>query len=853
MSLPILLLVVAGLLAVVSLVQRLAARFTLPASILLSLLGIAVGGVSTFVIQSGTGGSIGEVARAFADVPVTSETFLFVFVPALIFQSALTVDVRRVMEDAAPILLLAVVAVLVATAFIGLALVPFATVPALACLLLASIVSTTDTVAVVSIFRDVGAPARLCRLVEGESLLNDAAAIITFTVLLGLLLGGSGMGPGRAVLAFLWTFTGGILVGYAFARLTVAVLPALQDLRLAQVTLTLALPYIAYIVADRGFEVSGVIATVTAGLVMSAIGQPRVAPSAWAFLLDLWEQLAYWASSLIFLLAALLVPRHLLLSADSNLHFVFDVHWYDALLLVVQLAAALAARAVILFGVFPLLTRFRMSRGVSNRFSVVILWGGLRGAVTLALALAITENTAISPEIRRFVAVQATGFTLFTLLVQGLTLRPLIQMLGLDKLSPFDEALRAQVLAISRSRVAEAVRRIGRQYGFGDALIGTVAESYATAAPSAPEAPAVTSPALAIASDAEQMRLALVALTQREREIVLEHFGARTISGQAVAEVLRDVDVLLDRVRTRGETEYLPGAHQIVGFSREFRFALWLHRRLHMEGPLVDRLADRFERLLIGRIVLDELPPYIDDPLAPLVHERIVPRLKRLLSDRQQMTGAALEAMRAQYPGYAALLEQRFLQRVGMRREDLEYRALFDEHVIGPELYNALQRDVQAARGSVHARPALDLGLETRELIARVPLFSGLGRDDLASVARLLQPRFAVPDERLIATGDPGDSMYFIASGIVEVQAASQRILLSRGDFFGEMALVLHQPRGADVVARSYCQLLVLDDDDFQPLLRSSRSIRESINQAAAERLRMNAGQQGAPAATEPT
>jgi monovalent cation:H+ antiporter, CPA1 family len=258
LSLPILLLLVAGLLTVISLVQRLAARLTLPASILFAIVGIV----------------IGTLARGVVDLPVSSGTFLYVFLPALLFQSSLTVDVKRLIDDAAPILLLAVVAVLVAAFVIGLALVPLAGVSLTACLLLGSMVATTDSVAVIAIFRDVGAPARLCRLVEGESLLNDAAAIVLFTVLLDLLLGGAGSSVGGATLSFLRTFLGGIAAGYLGAHVVVALLSWLQDLRLAQVTLTLALPYLVYIIGERGLGVSGVVAAVTAGLVMSAVGPP---------------------------------------------------------------------------------------------------------------------------------------------------------------------------------------------------------------------------------------------------------------------------------------------------------------------------------------------------------------------------------------------------------------------------------------------------------------------------------------------------------------------------------------------------------------------------------------------------
>ena len=126
----------------------------------------------------------------FADLPISSATYIYVFLPLLVFEAGLATDVRRMMEDAAPILLLAIVATLVATAMIGFALWPLAGVPLVACLLLGAVVSTTDPAAVIAIFRDVGAPARLTRLAEGEALLNDAAAIVLSAVLLGMIVTG---------------------------------------------------------------------------------------------------------------------------------------------------------------------------------------------------------------------------------------------------------------------------------------------------------------------------------------------------------------------------------------------------------------------------------------------------------------------------------------------------------------------------------------------------------------------------------------------------------------------------------------------------------------------------------------
>jgi len=200
------------------------------------------------------------------------------------------------------------------------------------------------------------------------------------------------------------------------------------------------------------------------------------------------------------------------------------------------------------------------------------------------------------------------------------------------------------------------------------------------------------------------------------------------------------------------------------------------------------------------------------------------------------MTTAALDALAAQYPAYAARLNERVLQRVAIRQEDLAYRTLFAARVIGPELYSALSRDVQAFRGAAEERPRFDLGLEARALLARVPLLAGLPERDLDALSRRLRPRLAVPGERIIERGDEGDAMYFIASGTVEIAAAHGEATLTAGAFFGEMALVLQVPRQADATAATYCQLLVLSRRDFEHLTAGNAALRAQIDRVAAER-----------------
>ena len=163
------LIVITALLVVVGLCQPLAAYLKLPLPVLLGVVGVALGGFPTLVAQLGWATRPDPFADIFVELPVSSETFIYVFLPLLVFEAGIVTDVRRTLDDAAPILLLAIVATLITTGVIGLALWPIAGIPLVVCLLLGATVATTDPAAVIAIFRDVGAPARLTRLVEGEA------------------------------------------------------------------------------------------------------------------------------------------------------------------------------------------------------------------------------------------------------------------------------------------------------------------------------------------------------------------------------------------------------------------------------------------------------------------------------------------------------------------------------------------------------------------------------------------------------------------------------------------------------------------------------------------------------------
>lgn len=816
-DIAVVVLVLASLLVVVSFVQPVAVRLRLPHSVLLAVVGVSIGFASHLLLTSAT---YGAAAQSITKLPVRSTTFLYVFLPVLLFQAALTIEVRRMMEDAAAVLLLAVVAVVVATGVIGFGLDLFTPVPLAACLLLGAIVATTDPAAVVAIFRDLGAPARLTRLVEGESLFNDAAAITLFTFLLGVLATGKTPSTEEAVVAFALSFGGGAVFGLVAGRLVVWLLPLLRDLPSAEVTLTLALPYLVF-VSCESVHISGVVAVVAAGLTISALARPRLSPGSWAHLQAVWDQIAYWAGSLVFILASLLVPQLLTHMRLSDLG-----------LLAMLIVLALTARAAVLFGLFPLLSAVRLTQSISRPFQLVITWGGLRGAVTLALALAVTEHHGLRSEVKHFVAVLATGFVLFTLLINGTTLRPLIRLLKLDRLSPMQQTIRRQVMALSLADVRDGLRAEGERYGLSEVVTSAVAAPYDARIVQAAE----ESRGFPL-SDRGRFTVGLIALADRERELMLEFADQGTVSPDVAEGLLRHAGRLADAARSGGRMDYSQVARKQCNYSRGFRLAFFLHRRLRLERPLARRLADRFEGLLVTRLVLAELRRFTGARLTLLFGERIAEVLDELLSHRADAVHKALDVLRLQYPDYAEALEKRFLRQSALRSELAHWRSLHKEGVIGEQLFETLRRETRAAARAAAIRPRLDLRLSFDDLIRRLDLFDGLDKRQRRVLRRMVKPCMVLPGTPIIRRGTKARSVYFISSGAVEVVAPRGRARLGRGDFFGEIALLKGGLRGADVAALTYCHLLTLDRSDFRKFLARFPELRERIEATARQRI----------------
>jgi monovalent cation:H+ antiporter, CPA1 family len=831
----------AGLLVLVSLMPPLARQLRLPLAVVLAMAGVALG-VGQVAITDRTAegmGAVGDLMMAIGQLDLSSAAFLYIFLPILLFEAALSVDVRRMMDELWPILFLAIVAVLACTFVAGGAMwLTWALYHGnatqsglLVCLMLAAIVATTDPAAVIGIFRDVGAPRRLTVLVEGESLFNDAAAIALFTLLLAMVTTGMRQqGTGIEIVLgaggdFVVKFLGGLLIGWLMGQAVGLLVSPLRDLPQSEITLTVAAAYLTFIIAEHYLHVSGVVAVVAAGLVLAAEGRTRISPESWEGLENVWAQLGFWANSLIFVLASMLVPPTLM-----------NATWGHGMLLLALIIGATLARALVVFGLIPVLTRLGAADRFDGRYKAVMLWGGLRGAVSLALALSVSENRQVPDEIQNLVAVVATGYVLFTLLIQGTTLRPLISWLGLNSLTPVEQSLRIRAVGLSLSDVRRDVEGIATAFRLdATPAIDPLLRRGALLAQEQQDLEARCGP---LSLD-ERVYIGLTTLARYEEQAYLRYFSDAIVARPTVQSLSALAARLQDGVKARGRIGYEAAGRAGMKLSRLLRLTLWLHRRYGWERPLARRLAERFSDLVVLRFCLRELENLTRERLTPVLGHEAAAVLMEVLASRHTATEAAIAALRLQYPAYVEDVQGRYIVRAAMRFEERTLRTLHDNAIINHEILVDLERDLRLRRRDAERPPTLDLGLDTHVLLTRVPFFAGLSAERLEKIERLLHPRLTVPEEFIVRRGERGDAVYFIASGAVAVNVPGldEPVRLGSGDVFGEMALIYDQPRNADVVSLGYCRLLTLDRRDFDRLYVNDEQLRAHINDVAARRL----------------
>lgn len=813
-----------GLLGLAVLMYPASHRLNIPYTVLLAVIGCLLGYIAKWGIDLPHLGILSDFLGSLNSFHLSSDAVLFIFLPVLVFEAALGIDSHRLIDDVGPILWLAVIGLLISAFIVGFALHWVSGVSLIVCLLLGAIVSATDPVAVMAIFKELQAPKRLSVLVEGESLFNDATAIVLFGILTAMLTGNSNVEFFSGIQSFFKVFLLGIFVGWVMGYIFCSVLSGMGKYPLVQITLTLSLAYFSFILAEHYLHISGVMAVVGSALVVGSFGHATLSPVTWEKLHETWDHFAFWANSVIFVLVGMVVPK-----------IMESISWNDWLLLALLSLAAFAARALILFGLLPLLERRPTAVIINNSYKGVMLWGGLRGAVSLALALSVMENVLFDEETQRFIGVLVTGFVLFTLLVNATTMATVIKLFGLDQLDPVDQTIRNRAIKHSLSKIQNSLKSKARDHSIQPELSEDILKHYQ-------EDEKEVDSLLARSKDLsmeEWIRVGLFDLCALERVAYLQQFEEGYISTYIIRRLLAQVEDIQDGLQTKN-VDYKNCSEKILEFNWRFRVALFLHRKFGYSKMLSIHLADRFGILLASQTVIKENLLTSLPKIEAVIGQRARETIEKLLEDRLQKTEQALELLQLQYPEYFQMLQKRYLSHVALRLQESDYEQLFKETVISGDVFKNLNEDLQTQFQNNQHRPVLDLHLEPEVLVRRVSLFQKIPTDRLNHISRLLKPMLAVPGEVIFKKGDIGHSMYFISSGCVEIEMAPKPVRLGSGEFFGEIALIKKFPRTFSVKALGFCDLLVLRDSDFHLFLDENPEIRTILSETADKRIEMD-------------
>ena len=347
---------------------------------------------------------------------LTKELLFTVFLPGLLFEASFRLELEDFWRNRATIFSLALPGVVFATLITVAILVPalrgigLDALPWKAALVFATLICATDPIAVVSIVRQLGAPDRLGLLIEGESLLNDGTAAVFFSLALSLLVGATPEGA-SLLIDFVYMIGGGIITGGAIGLLAAQLVGRLEDPML-EITLTTIAAYGSFLAGD-GLGTSGVIATVTAGLLCgSQRAQHRLTPSTKLAVMTFWEYTAFALNSLVFLLIGFQVRIGELLDA-----------WFPIL---VAYSVITLGRALVTFGLGTVLPK---RERLPWRWTAMLTWSGLRGALSMVLALSLP----VTLPAREFIVTLTFGVVILSILVQGSTVSPLLRWLGMAK------------------------------------------------------------------------------------------------------------------------------------------------------------------------------------------------------------------------------------------------------------------------------------------------------------------------------------------------------------------------------------------------------------------------------------
>ena len=468
-----LLLTIGGLI-IGAILKSLLKHSRLPYTVGLFAIGIILGVMN----RTGVFQSLPELHDAVSSVAnINPDLILYLFLPILIFDAAYELNLHIFKKTLANATLLSAPGLIICMLLTGALMMGVATfIPGFEswtwafALMFGALISATDPVAVVALLHELKTSKRFSTLVDAESLLNDGMGIVCFMLFFGAYAAEEAT-HASPVITFIREVGLSTLLGFLLARIVIWFITRINSEEMVQNSVIILAAYLTFILSQYYLGVSGVIALVAFGLTVTYVGKPRLKPQVNTFMEHFWELLTYIANTLIFILVGVVIAEKV------------DFSWGAlGVLILIYIALNLIRFAMIML-LYPVMKR--LGYGLTRRESVILTWGGLRGALAMILALMVSYTPAIPEDIRSQVLFFTAGIVTLTLCINATTMRALLNRLGLTHV-PSARTMLAY-------RIEKSIRENSEKYLEGlkkrDALEGAnwhKVESYMTAQPQEP-------------------------------------------------------------------------------------------------------------------------------------------------------------------------------------------------------------------------------------------------------------------------------------------------------------------------------------------------------------------------------
>lgn len=760
---------------------------------------------------------------------------LYIFLPTLIFEAAFAMDVYTFKKIFMNAFLLAVPGIIISmllTAAVMMGLggmgIGFSQWTWVIALLFGILISATDPVAVVSLLKELGTSKKLGTLVDGESLLNDGTAIVIFMVLFNVLIGvSSGMTVEGVIAQFLIVALGGIFIGAAFGWVVNYALKKVFNDPLFEITIIVSAAYMIFFIAENMFHVSGVLGLVAYGLMMASVGRTRISPEVNHFLHEFWELAAFIANTLIFIIVGVIIAQRTIF------------HTEDLILLFVIYLATVIIRGVTILIFFPLLKRFGYGIDLKNGF--VLWYGGLKGAIGLALALIVAGAEQIPADIRNQILFYTAGIVALSSLINATTIGYFIKKLGLTNISTAQAKLNTNNQHFIHESSEGMIEKLKSDRFMSGANWERV-RNYL------PKVEKIEGDEKIETNPLWETRKRLL---NKEKGTYWKQFDDGLLGRDAVQTLSSSIDVMMDEdgeiaLSERTDLEHLWKTSGILNLLQKLKIPFLskyaekqFFNQLSMSYECARGLVTSQNELLkLLRSIM--LSGSMDSSDITLTEEEGEQLEGEIYENRIQGL-TFIRNLKESFPEIYSAIETRQAVRSLLNHERQTIKKLLAQRrVDNDEAEKLLLKVEERMKDILDSPPEMRIPI-SEKMFSKISWLKDLPDDVKERIISLFDSRFFSVGDDIVKRKKFGEGIFILVRGAAKVTIDNEvKALLSEGDVVGEMSFLTDSPRNATVTAESPVTALKLTANNIVKLLRDIPDLKERLWCIASERFAQN-------------